>query len=79
VLCGGASKLAQRAEQLCEDGRLDVACELVEYAQQAEPTNGRIRAVRAAVYRERARQESSLMAKSIFMSASRESDDEPSE
>jgi alkyl sulfatase BDS1-like metallo-beta-lactamase superfamily hydrolase len=75
ALAGGAGALAARAEKLVADGRLDLACHLVELAARAAPGDARVRAARAGVYRERARGESSLMAKGIFRAASRESEE----
>ncbi|MHA7838538.1 MAG: alkyl sulfatase dimerization domain-containing protein [bacterium] len=71
-LAGGARALAERAEASCADGDLALACELVELAWQAEPGDEWIRGVRAAVYRTRARAETSLMAKGIYRAAARE-------
>ncbi|MEE8581384.1 MAG: alkyl sulfatase dimerization domain-containing protein, partial [Myxococcota bacterium] len=74
-LAGGAGALARRAEALCADSELAVACELAEFAWQADPEDSRVREIRAAVYRERAARETSLMAKGIFNAAARESDE----
>ncbi len=73
-LAGGAAALAARAEQLASQDSLALACHLVELAARAAPGDARIHAARAAIYRERARSESSLMAKGIFRAASRESE-----
>jgi len=72
VAAGGARKLADRAESLCGDGELSLACELAEFAWRADPDDERTRGVRAAVYRARAGAESSLMAKGIYNAAARE-------
>jgi alkyl sulfatase BDS1-like metallo-beta-lactamase superfamily hydrolase len=72
-LAGGASALAGRAEKLAADGRLELACHLAEWAAQAAPDDRRVHAARAAVYRERAAAESSLMARGIFGAAARDS------
>jgi alkyl sulfatase BDS1-like metallo-beta-lactamase superfamily hydrolase len=72
VAAGGARKLADRADMLCGDGDLSLACELAEFAWRADPTDERTRSVRAAVYRARALEESSLMAKGIYNAAARE-------
>jgi alkyl sulfatase BDS1-like metallo-beta-lactamase superfamily hydrolase len=69
---GGARHLAERAEECCKDGDLSLACELAEFAWRAEPDDERIRGIRAAVYRARARAESSLMAKGIYNAAARD-------
>jgi alkyl sulfatase BDS1-like metallo-beta-lactamase superfamily hydrolase len=73
ALCGGAGALAAAAERHAADARLDLACHLAELAANAAPEDARVHAARAAVYRERARAETSLMAKGIFGAAARES------
>jgi alkyl sulfatase BDS1-like metallo-beta-lactamase superfamily hydrolase len=74
ALAGGAGLLAAAAEREQAAGRLDLACELVELAAQAEPESERIHAIRAAVYDERRRRETSLMAKGVYGAAARESE-----
>jgi alkyl sulfatase BDS1-like metallo-beta-lactamase superfamily hydrolase len=69
---GGARRLAERAEELCSDGELALACELAEFAWRAEPDDDKTRSVRAAVYRARAQAEGSLMAKGIYNAAARD-------
>ena len=76
-LAGGARAMADRAEALCGDGELAVACALAEYACQADPVDRRVREIRAGVYRERAASESSLMAKGIYNAVVRDSEDPP--
>jgi alkyl sulfatase BDS1-like metallo-beta-lactamase superfamily hydrolase len=73
---GGARRLAERAEECVADGQLALACELAEFAWRAEPDDQRTRGVRAAVYRARAKAESSLMAKGIYNAAVRECEPE---
>jgi alkyl sulfatase BDS1-like metallo-beta-lactamase superfamily hydrolase len=73
-LAGGAEALAAAAEREAAAGRLDLACELVELAARAEPGSERIHGVRAAVYGERRRRETSLMAKGVYGAAARESE-----
>lgn len=72
-LCGGARGMADRAEALSADGVLSVACELVEFAWQADPGDSHVAEIRTAIYKERASQETSLMAKGIFGAAARDS------
>jgi alkyl sulfatase BDS1-like metallo-beta-lactamase superfamily hydrolase len=74
ALAGGAGALAAAAERESAAGRLDLACELVELAIQAEPESERVHAIRAAVYAERRRRETSLMAKGVYGAAARESE-----
>jgi alkyl sulfatase BDS1-like metallo-beta-lactamase superfamily hydrolase len=73
-LAGGAATLAAAAEREAAAGRLDLACELVELAASASPDDARIHAARAAIYSERRRRETSLMAKGIYGAAARESE-----
>ncbi|MEZ5558037.1 MAG: alkyl sulfatase dimerization domain-containing protein [Pseudomonadales bacterium] len=71
-LAGGARRLAERGQELAaEDPRL--ACHLVELAVQAEPDDKALHAIRAEVYDQRRRMESSLMSKGIFGAAADES------
>ena len=72
-LSGGARALAAAAEREQAAGRLDLACQLVELAAQAEPADEGVHAIRAAVYAERRRRETSLMAKGVYGAAARES------
>jgi alkyl sulfatase BDS1-like metallo-beta-lactamase superfamily hydrolase len=76
ALAGGPAALATAAEQAAADGDLDVACELVEMAWQAEPTDARVREVRAALYRARAKEATSLMARGIYGHAARQTEPE---
>jgi alkyl sulfatase BDS1-like metallo-beta-lactamase superfamily hydrolase len=73
-LAGGVRVLADRAERLAADGQLAVACHLAELAHQCDASDERVRSVRAAIYRQRAAAETSLMAKGIYGAAARESD-----
>ena len=72
-LCGGGETLARAAEAQAAAGKLDVACHLAEWAVQAAPDDGHAHGVRSAVYKQRARQETSLMAKGIYRAAARKS------
>ncbi|MFM7737672.1 MAG: alkyl sulfatase dimerization domain-containing protein [Alphaproteobacteria bacterium] len=76
ALAGGARALAERAVRVGADGRLTLACQLVEHAFAADPTDARVRAVRADLYRARAKEETSLMAKGIYGAAVRDSEGE---
>jgi alkyl sulfatase BDS1-like metallo-beta-lactamase superfamily hydrolase len=73
-LAGGAGTLAERAEALAAEGRLDLACQLAELASQAAPEDDGVHRVRAAVYRQRAETETSLMAQGIYRAAARDSE-----
>jgi alkyl sulfatase BDS1-like metallo-beta-lactamase superfamily hydrolase len=72
-LCGGAAKLAARAEALAESGELALACHLAEMAWQAAKDDAGIAAMRAAIYRRRATATDSVMARGIYEAAARES------
>jgi alkyl sulfatase BDS1-like metallo-beta-lactamase superfamily hydrolase len=69
ALGGGAARLIERANQLAATGAWALACQLAEWAAQASPRDDGIRRARAALYRRRADEESSLMAKGIFRAA----------
>ena len=70
ALAGGAGALAQRAGELCHAGELRLACQLVEWAAQAAPSDSEVHAVRAEVYRTRRERELSLMARGLYRDAS---------
>lgn len=74
-LAGGARALASAAEHAASAGRLDLACHLVELAVRAAPEDATAHAARATIYKERRRQETSLMAKGIYGAAARESEE----
>lgn len=73
-LSGGLKPLLARAIELAEIGDLRTACHLVETASLAAPASGEVHEVRAAIYRQRRNEETSLMAKGIYMGAVRESE-----
>ena len=68
-LSGGAARLAERAQALSAAGEHALACHLAEWAGRASPDDEAIRAIRAAVYRERAAAEPSLMARGVYTTA----------
>jgi len=70
-LAGGASALADRARALSEKGEHRLACHLAEWAGLAAPEDAGIREARAEVYRRRAGEETSMMAQSVYLDASR--------
>jgi alkyl sulfatase BDS1-like metallo-beta-lactamase superfamily hydrolase len=72
-LAGGAASLTARAQRAVADGDLRLACHLVDLAAWAAPHDGAVHAVRAEVYTQRRRAETSLMAKGIFAAAARSS------
>ncbi len=71
ALAGGADALARRARATTD---LRLACQLAEWAVQADPGSAQASAVRAQLYHERKDSESSLMAKAIFGEAAAQSD-----
>jgi len=72
ALAGTPQALVERAETLAASGDFALACQLVEWAWQADPGDEAVRAARAAIYKKRAQGERSLMARSIFQGASEE-------
>jgi alkyl sulfatase BDS1-like metallo-beta-lactamase superfamily hydrolase len=74
-LAGGARALAVRAETVAAAGDLRLACHLVELAVLADPDDRRNHEVRAAVYEQRRRTETSFMATGIYRAAARDSAD----
>ena len=74
AMAGGAGALARRARELCEAGDLRLACQLAEWAAQAAPADAEVHATRAEVYRVRRDRELSLMARGLYLDASRSSE-----
>ena len=72
ILAGGAEALAARAAELVEAGDLRLACQLVEWANQAEPDNSKVLGARAEIYAARLASERSLMARGVFTWAAKE-------
>jgi alkyl sulfatase BDS1-like metallo-beta-lactamase superfamily hydrolase len=68
-LAGGATVLAARAEERAAAGELALACQLIEWAARAAPTDAGIIEARRKIYRARAETETSLMARGIFRDA----------
>jgi len=73
-LAGGARRLADRAHELAASGDLPLACHLAETAWLARPDDAGIAQVRTEVYAQRARAESSLMARGIYAAAASETE-----
>lgn len=74
TMAGGANALADRAQAVADAGDLPLACQLIEWAARAAPDDPDIHRVRAAIYQQRRHAASSLMAKGIYSSAVRESE-----
>lgn len=77
AMAGGASALAERATDLASRGELRMAGHLAELAVAAAPDDPGIQATHAEVNQLRRDVEPSLMAKSIFAAAARESPGSP--
>jgi alkyl sulfatase BDS1-like metallo-beta-lactamase superfamily hydrolase len=73
TLCGGATRLVERAQELAEAGDLRLACHLAEFAVLAAPEDRAAHGIRQLVYDQRRKTESSLMARGIYGAAARES------
>ena len=77
-LAGGVDALRARAEALADAATsaddLRVACHLIELAVQAAPDDATVHTTRAAIYEQRRKAESSLMAKGLFRAAAAESE-----
>lgn len=73
ALAGGAGALARRALEVAGAGDLETACQLAEWAWQADPTDAAARSARSDIYDRRADGETSLMARSIYVGAADES------
>ena len=72
ALAGGAERLIDRARALSAAGDHALACQLAEWARAAAPSDAGVRSARAAIYRDRAAGEDSLMARNIFRAAADE-------
>jgi alkyl sulfatase BDS1-like metallo-beta-lactamase superfamily hydrolase len=72
-LAGGASRLAERALEIADDGDLRLAGHLAELAAQAAPDDKGVHAARADVFGRRAKAEKSTMSKGVFSWAAQES------
>jgi len=72
-MSGGLEKVISRAASLADEGRMDVACELIEFAVLAASDDPVVHRVRASIYERRAEAEASTMSKGIFTWAASES------
>jgi glyoxylase-like metal-dependent hydrolase (beta-lactamase superfamily II) len=74
TLCGGPAELLLRARALAtSDMRL--ACHLADFALEAAPEDGDVRRAVADIYRQRAGDETSLMAVNLYRAAAAYADD----
>lgn len=74
ALAGGTDVLVERALELSAGCDHRLACQLIEYAAAAEPESHTVHEARATIYTARRRDETSLMAKGIFRSATADSE-----
>lgn len=74
ALAGGVRRLLGRAREFVNQGNLRMACHLVDWAAEADPTGRETHTIRAEVYRRRTESESSTMSKGVFGAAARESE-----
>lgn len=72
-MSGDLKKVISRAASLAHEGRLDVACELIEFGILAAPDDPEVHRVRASIYERRSGTEASTMSKGIFTWAAGES------
>lgn len=73
-LAGGSDAVLERVASLVAEGRIAVACHLVEAAFHAEPHNAAVHAARAEAYRAHSAAQSSSMGRNILDHAARASD-----
>ena len=73
ALSGGSEPILARARALGDAGDFRTACELIEFASRALPTDTAVHALRAELYARRRFDASSLMAKGIYLATATES------
>lgn len=74
TMAGGPLELALRAQTVADAGDIRLACQLVEWAGRAAPEDPEVHRIRIAVYQQRRKAAPSLMAKGIYSSAVRASE-----
>ena len=74
TMAGGPLELALRAQSVADSGDIRLACQLVEWAGRAAPEDPEVHRIRIAVYQQRRKAAPSLMAKGIYSSAVRASE-----
>ena len=74
ALAGGVDKLTERAVELSAAGDHRLACQVIEYAVAAEPESHAVHEARSNIYAARRGNETSLMAKGIYLSAKADSE-----
>jgi len=66
ALAGGLKPVLDRARELADQGRCDLACHLIEAAVHAAPDDAEVHALRAQVYRANSKTQTSSMARNIL-------------
>jgi alkyl sulfatase BDS1-like metallo-beta-lactamase superfamily hydrolase len=69
ALAGGVAAMLERATALAEQGDLRLACHLADYALEAATDDAATQLAVAAIYQQRAKGETSLMAVNLYRSA----------
>lgn len=69
ALAGGVERLAGRSKQLADEGDIQLACHLADYALEAAPKSPEAQRVVTEIYGRRAETETSLIASNLFRSA----------
>lgn len=72
-LAGGMEPLLKKVRSLIDSQNHDVAAHLIDYAIDAEPDSGEVKALRQEIYTQLASAASSTMSKGIYGAAARES------
>jgi alkyl sulfatase BDS1-like metallo-beta-lactamase superfamily hydrolase len=73
-LAGGEQAVIDRARTLADAGDLRLACHLVEHAVWADPESAAAHAARAEIYRARAAEQESSMARNLLLHAAESSE-----
>lgn len=73
-LAGGLMPFLEKTRALLDAGQLEVAAHLADYAIDATPDSGEVKALRGEIYRRLSHQAPSTMSKGIYNAATRESD-----
>jgi alkyl sulfatase BDS1-like metallo-beta-lactamase superfamily hydrolase len=73
-LAGGVPALLKRARELLNEGDLQLACHVIEWASVAAPEDREAHDLRREIYGQRSRQELGLMARNVFRYTERESE-----
>jgi alkyl sulfatase BDS1-like metallo-beta-lactamase superfamily hydrolase len=72
LLVGGLDRLTERVEELLAGGDIRLATHFAEWAYRAAPKDRKVALLMKRVYQERAEQETSIMAKGVYLAAANE-------